>query len=297
MRINKNIASLNIYRVYSENLTKQSGALERISSGIKINSSKDNPNAIAQSERLRMQIRGLQMAARNTQDGVSMLQTAEGGLNGITTSLQRVRELLVQAGGVTTSEDKETIQKEINQMLAGAEDMANNTEFNGVKLLVDNDRSEIPQIPPIPPVPPYHNDNKGSSDTIKTATGCNVGEIIEIPKYNLTTEGLNLSNGNVDVNNIGTAIEHIDEALNVIISARSKYGALENRFESNYNSTIEIADKVQSAESGIRDADMAEEMMGYAKYNILIEAGNSMMAQTNKFPQDILRVLENVRSR
>ena len=297
MRINKNIASLNIYRVYSENLTKQSGALERISSGIKINSSKDNPNAIAQSERLRMQIRGLQMAARNTQDGVSMLQTAEGGLNGITTSLQRVRELLVQAGGVTTSEDKETIQKEINQMLAGAEDMANNTEFNGVKLLVDNDRSEIPQIPPIPPVPPYHNDNKGSSDTIKTATGCNVGEIIEIPKYNLTTEGLNLSNGNVDVNNIGTAIEHIDEALNVIISARSKYGALENRFESNYNSTIEIADKIQSAESSIRDTDMAEEMMGYAKYNILIEAGNSMMAQTNKFPQDILRVLENVRSR
>lgn len=290
MRINKNIASLNIYRVYSENLTKQSGALERISSGIKINSSKDNPNAIAQSERLRMQIRGLQMAARNTQDGVSMLQTAEGGLNGITTSLQRVRELLVQAGGVTTSEDKETIQKEINQMLAGAEDMANNTEFNGVKLLdgvkiLDDGKLLVNGI------------KNDGSDTIKTATGCNVGEIIEIPKYNLTTEGLNLSNGKVDVNNIGTAIEHIDEALNVIISARSKYGALENRFESNYNSTIEIADKVQSAESGIRDADMAEEMMGYAKYNILIEAGNSMMAQTNKFPQDILRVLENVRSR
>lgn len=280
MRINKNLASLNIYREYSKNLTKQSGALERISSGIKINSSKDNPNAIAQSERLRMQIRGLQMAARNTQDGISMLQTAEGGLEGITTSLQRARELLVQAGGVTTPEDKETIQKEIDQMLAGAEDMANNTEFNGVKLLVDD----------------LSNDNKGTI-FIDTSTGANVGEIIEIPKYNLTTEGLNLSNGNVDVSNIGTSIENIDKALNVIISARSKYGALENRFESNYNSTIEIADKVQSAESGIRDSDMAEEMMGYAKYNILIEAGNSMMAQTNKFPQDILRVLENVRSR
>jgi flagellin len=277
MRVNKNIASLNIYRAYSENLAKQSGALGRISSGIKINSSKDNPNAIAQSERLRMQIRGLQMAARNTQDGVSMLQTTEGGLEGITDSLQRVRELLVQAGGATTPEDKETIQKEINQMLAGEDDMANNTEFNGVKLLVNKDNLE-PEI-------------------IESSIGANVGEIIEIPRYNLTTEGLNLNNGKVDVYNIGTSIENIDNALDVIISARSKFGALENRFASSYNSTIEIADKVQSAESGIRDTDMAEEMMEFAKCNILVEAGNAMMVQSNKFPQDILRVLENVRAR
>jgi flagellin len=277
MRVSKNIASLNIYRSYSENLAKQSGALGRISSGIKINSSKDNPNAIAQSERLRIQIRGLQMAARNTQDGVSMLQTAEGGLEGITQSLQRVRELLVQAGGATTTGDKETIQKEINQMLAGAEDMANNTEFNGVKLLVNKDNLE-PKV-------------------IESSTGANVGEVIEIPRYNLTTKGLNLNNGNVDVDKIGASLENIDKALDVIISARSKYGALENRFESNYNSTIAIEDKVQSAESGIRDTDMAEEMMEYAKYNILVEAGTAMMVQTNKFPQDILRVLENVRAR
>jgi flagellin len=277
MRVSKNIASLNIYRSYSENLAKQSGALGRISSGIKINSSKDNPNAIAQSERLRIQIRGLQMAARNTQDGISMLQTAEGGLDGITNSLQRVRELLVQAGGANTPEDKSTIQKEINQMLDGAQDMANNTEFNGVKLLVGGS-------------------NNGSS-IIESATGANVGEKIDIPKYNLTTAGLNLDNGNVDVSSVGASIENIDKALDTIISARSKYGALENRFESSYNSTIEIADKVQSAESGIRDSDMAEEMMEFAKYNILTQAGNAMMAQTNKFPQDILRVLENVRSR
>ncbi|MCB2288865.1 flagellin [Clostridium sp. CS001] len=278
MRINKNLASLNIYREYSKNITKQSGALERISSGIKINSAKDNPNAIAQSERLRMQIRGLQMAARNTQDGVSMLQTAEGGLEGITNSLQRVRELLVQAGGVTTPEDKETIKNEINQMLNGAEDMAKNTEFNGVKLLVDDKL----------------NDNKGST-VIDTVTGANVGEIIQIPRYNLTKEGLGLDN--LDLDDIGDSLKKVDSALDIIISARSKYGALENRFESNYSSTIELSDKIQSSESTIRDSDMAEEMMGYAKYNILIEAGNSMMAQTNKFPQDILRVLENVRSR
>ena len=280
MRVNKNIASLNIYRAYSENLTKQSSALGRISSGVKINSSKDNPNAIAQSERLRMQIRGLQMAARNTQDGISMLQTTEGGLDGITTSLQRVRELLVQAGGATTDSDKEVIQKEINQMIQGAADMATNTDFNGVNLLVGGK-------------------NDGTV-TIETASGANVGEKIDIPQLDITPGGLGLRTGsieNVDVNNINSSLDLVDNALNVIVSSRSKFGALENRFESSYNSTIEIADKVQSAESGIRDTDIAEEMMEYSKYNILIEAGNAMMAQSNKFPQDVLKILENVRTR
>ena len=280
MRVNKNIASLNIYRTYSENLVKQSTALGRLSSGVKINSSKDDPNAIAQSERLRMQIRGLQMAARNTQDGVSMLQTTEGGLEGITNSLQRVRELLVQAGGTTTASDKDIIQKEIDQMIQGTEDMANNTDFNGVNLLVGGK-------------------NDGTV-TIDTASGANVGEKIEIPKFDITPEGLGLRSGgiqNVEVNNRGSSLEFVDNALNTIVSARSKFGALENRFESSYNSTIEIADKVQSAESGIRDTDMAEEMMEYAKYNILIEAGNAMMVQSNKFPQDVLKMLENVRTR
>ena len=99
------------------------------------------------------------------------------------------------------------------------------------------------------------------------------------------------------MNNIGDSLELVDNALDNIISARSKFGALENRFESSYNSTIEISDKIQSAESGIRDTDIAEEMMEYSKYNILVEAGNAMMAQSNKLPQDALRILENVRSR
>lgn len=280
MRISKNIASLNIYKAYSQNLTKQSSSLERISSGIKINSSKEDPNAIAQSERFRMQIRGLQMGARNTQDGVSMLQTAEGGLEGITSSLQRVRELLVQAGGTTTPEDKEIIQMEINQMLDGEDDVANNTEFNGVKLLAEGK-------------------NDGTV-FIEMVTGTNVGEKIDIPRYDLTTDGLKLKDGDkvkVDVDDIGGSLKLVDDALDTIISARSKFGALENRFESTYNATIEISDKMQSAESSIRDTDIAEEMMEYSKYNILIEAGNAMMAQSNKLPQDALRILENVRSR
>ncbi len=281
MIINKNIASLNIYREYSKNLTKQSSALQRISSGIKINSAKDNPNVIAQSERFRMQIRGLQMAGQNTQDGVSMLQTADGGAGEITSSLQRVRELLVQAGGTTTDSDKEVIQKEINQMLDGADDMANNTEFNGVKLLAGGA-------------------NDGSVN-IEMLIGANVGEKIDIPKFNLTTKGLNLKSEdglvNVDVNNIDNSLKLVDSALHDITGARSKFGALENRFESTYNSTMEISEKVEFADSGIRDADLAEEMMEYSKDDILIQAGNAMMAQSNKLPQDALRILENVRSR
>ncbi len=281
MRINKNIASLNIYKSYSKNLTKQSSALERISSGIKINSAKDNPNAIAQSERFRMQIRGLQMASRNTQDGVSMLQTAEGGLDSITNSLQRVRELLVQAGGTTTDADKDIIQKEINQMLDGAEDMANNTEFNGVKLLSGGK-------------------NDGSVN-IEMLIGANVGEKVDIPKYDLTTEGLLLKDSKgkvlVDVNKIDDSLKLVDKALHDITSARSKYGALENRFESTYNFTMEISEKIESADSSIRDADLAAEMMEYSKDDILVQAGNAMMAQSNKIPQDALRILENVRNR
>ena len=222
------------------------------------------------------------MAARNTQDGASMIQTAEGGIQGITESLQKVRELLVQAGGATTPGDKDTIQTQIEQMINGADDMAKNTEFNGVMLLIGGN-------------------NDGISDVIQTATGANVGEKIDIPKYKLNSEGLDLKDTlgvvKVDVKNIDSSLVIVDKALDVIISARSKFGALSNRLESSYNSTVEIADRMQLAESNIRDTDMAEEMMKYAKYNILIEAGNAMMAQSNKLPQDALRILENVRSR
>ncbi|NNU76052.1 flagellin [Clostridium estertheticum] len=272
MRINKNIASINIYKEYSKNLIKQSSSLQRISSGIKISSAKEDPNGMAKSERFKMQIRGLQMASNNTQDGVSMLQTAEGGLEGITSSLQRVRELLVQAGGAITDVDKGVIQKEINQMLAGSNDMANNTEFNGVKLLDGGKPAAIPMI-----------------------VGANVGEKIDIPRYDLTTSGLKLDN--IDVSKTDESLKSVDEALKTIVSARSKFGALENRFQSTYDSITEISDKTQEAESGISDTDMATEMMEYSKENILIEAGNAMMVQSNQLPQDALKVLENVRSR
>ncbi|MBV1821855.1 flagellin, partial [Bacteroidales bacterium MSK.15.36] len=138
MRLNHNLASLNVYRGYLKNLKSNSVAMKKVSSGVKIQSAKDDPNNLAKSERMRMNIRGLQMANRNVQDGVSMLQSADGSLSSINAILGRIRELTVQYGnGSNSEEDKEIIKKEIDQMIEGCEDIVNNSEFNGVKLFKD----------------------------------------------------------------------------------------------------------------------------------------------------------------
>ncbi|MDW8799667.1 flagellin [Clostridium sp. A1-XYC3] len=290
MRLSHNIASLNVYRSYSKALQKQSDALGKISSGYKVNTAKDDPNVIAQSERMRMQIRGLQMAGRNAQDGVSMLQTAEGGLDSITSMLQRVRELVIQSGsGANSEDDKEIIQKEINQMINGINDVANNTEFNGIKMLGNN------------------------TSSLTMSVGANADENVKIPRLDVTPEGIEVfdkkTSTNIKLqqlqtdysvtkdNTIDTALNVVDGALDIVTSIRSKYGALENRFEDSLGNIGEISVVMEGADSSIRDADIAEEMMELTKSNLLAEAGNAMMVQTNKFPQDVLRILENVRSR
>jgi len=282
MRLSHNMASLNVYRSYAKALDTRSGALDRISSGNKINRACDGPNALAQSEKMRIQIRGMQMAQRNMQDGISMLQTAEGGLDGMTAMLQRMRELTVQAGsGTNTEDDKKTIQSEIDQMLQGIDNLADGTEFNGVKLL-----------------------KKDPIDTdmiLDMAVGANVDEKIQINRFNLTSGGdlklidAETGKSNVDVTTsagVDKVLETLDNAINTVISVRSEYGALENRFESTAKSSNEITEKLVSADGSLREADIAEEMMEFAKGNILVEAGNAMMVQSNKFPQDILRILD-----
>jgi flagellin len=286
MRLNHNLASLNIYKEHSKVLQKQSQAIGRISSGYKVNKAKDNPDALAQSERLRMQIRGTQMASRNVQDGISMLQTAQGALGTVNDMLIRIRELAVKAGnGTNTPEDKVTIQGEISQMLQGIDDAANNNEFNGNNLLAYESQSADP-----------------SSDKLFMPTGANVDEKVEIPRFDIRSDKLKDTTGktlaSLDVTVAGgsdNAVKTIDDITEKVLSINSKFGALENRFETSYGSLIELGDKTQGAESSIRDADIAEEMMELSKSNLLIEAGNALLAQTNRFPQEILRILENMR--
>lgn len=270
MRLSHNIASLNIYSSYAKVLKNQSKALNEISSGLKVSSSADDPGAMAKNDQITMQLRGLQMASRNSQDGVSMLQTAEGGLDNITSMLQRIRELTVQQqNGTNNDGDKADIQTEMDQLTQGINDIANNTEFNNVKLLdngnvTDNNNPEYTSMP----------------------VGANAGEKVDIPLYNL--KNLNIVPG--DLNSI-------DSAISTVTSIQSKYGAIENRFQTTLDNIGEISDKMQESDSNLMDADISGEMMEYAKDNVLSDASNAMMAQSNKLPQEVLQILQNVSSK
>jgi flagellin len=288
MRLSHNLASLNIYYEQNKNLKLQSTAMSRISSGVKLNSSSENPNQIANSEKLRMQIRGMQMAQRNIQDGSSLLQTAEGGLDNATSILQRIKELSVQAGGLNGKDDLEVIQKQIGQMVGGLDDIMNNTDFNGMKLLAD----------------PNVTDNT-SPTSIEMLVGSNAGEVTNIPKYNLTSNFLgDITTAPADVvssidvtapGGVNRALNIVDKSLSTILSVRSKYGAIENRFESTYNLSTNISGDLEKSESGIRDADIADEMINYTKSQLLVDVGNALMVQTNRMPQEILKILDNVK--
>lgn len=285
MRLNTNVMSLNVFRNYQKNLNENSAALGRISSGSKIMSAKDNPNKLGQSESFKLQLKGLQAASKNLQDGSSMLQTADGGIDGISSSLIRMKELVIKAGNDSnTDEDRDIIQKEIDSIKTSINDLANNTEFNGVKLIGDKSVS----------------DNKQPGG-LNMTSGANKGENINIPTHNLSSAALVDSKGNsiddIDITNgnIDDSLNVIDEAIKTANSVRSKYGALQNRFESlaSANSSNELM--LTKAQSVISGADIAKEMMEFTRTNILIESGNAMMAQTNQIPNDALRVLERIK--
>jgi len=277
MRLSRNMSAMRIFNSYTKNLVAQSKAYGSISSGNKIQTYRDDPNAKAKSDKLKLEIRGLQMATRNIQDSVSLMQTMDGGMQSISESLQRARELMVQAGGATTPEDRAVIQKEIDQNLEHITYTANNTEMNGVKLLADKN-------------------NPG--DTVDLLIGATSDYVTKLPTYNLTSTGLGLVNADgsnkISVENMNDGLERLDGAIDKLNSGRGKYGALSNRMESTADYTSEIAGKVEGAEGEITGTDIALEMVEYAKNSILVESGMAMMAQSNEFPQDILQILSNV---
>ncbi|ABK61728.1 flagellin N-terminal helical domain-containing protein [Clostridium novyi] len=277
MRLNHNMASLTICREQEKVWSSQSMYMNRISSGFKINSAKEDPNGLALSEKMRVQIRGLQIAQRNAQDGMSMLQSADGALEGVQSMLIRIRELSIQAGGATNENDRQALKGEINQMIDGIDDTLKHSDFNGKSILNSKEKNKTHE---------------------KMAIGANVGEVIDIPVYHLDSNELNLDslkNEDLNSNTIGKFLEITDSAVDKISDIRGKYGALCNRFEGTYNEIHEIHDTIVGTESKIRDTDIAESMMNLARDNILIEAGQAMLVQSNKFPQDALRVLEGIK--
>lgn len=286
MRLNTNLMSLNVYKGYTKALKTQETAFNRISTGLKINSAKDDPNNLGQSEMLRLQIRGLQAAGRNLQDGASMIQTFDGALSSVSESLTRMKELVIQGStGSLNSEDQANIQKEMDQLKEHINSVTKSTSFNGVKLLDDQNVTD--------------NNKPGF---ITTSVGANVGELAKIPTFNTSTATLGKDGVGYleEVNLLAPSskdknLEIIDSAVNSVNSIRSKYGAIQNKFESLSQGLGEISQAVENAESSLRDADIAEEMMNYSRESILVNSSIAMMFQTNKLPQDVLQILERIK--
>lgn len=286
MRLAQNVMSLNIFRNYNDKVQRQKTQYETISSGQKIKNAKDNPNGMAKSEMMRIQIKGLAMAERNLQDGVSMLQTVDSGLDAIGNSLIRMKELVVQAeNGTYSEEERQAIQVEIDQLKEDIITTSNNTEFNGVPLINNK----------------YVADNNNPAYK-QLLSGANSGDSIKIPLFNASPEmlkdnkGFSVNDINVLEDNGQSNIDIIDSALQSINSMRSEYGAIQSRLEATTNNVAENQEMFQRAESSITSADIAEEMIEYTKNDILIQTSTALFAQSNKFPQDVLQILQNMKS-
>ena len=278
MRININMKSLGIYSGYKKNIIANSAAMEKISSGKKINSAKDNPLKIEQSENFRMQIRALEMANKNLQDSTSMIQVADTAMGTISEALIRMKELTVQAANEVTNEaDRRLIQDEIDVLRSHIDDTAKNTEFNGNKLLVNGNVTD-----------------NSKPDYVEMQIGANVGDSIGIPFFNVSSETLGIDKLDV-VNDATKALNSIDEALKNVNGCRAKYGAVQNRLENSIEITSSSSYIYEKSSSDINDADIALEMAEIARTSILMESATAMMAQSNNFPKDMLNILANLR--
>lgn len=242
--------------------------MERLSSGKRINRAADDPAGLAISERMRAQIRGLQQAQRNVLDGVSLLRTAEGGLNEQHSMLQRVRELTIQAAnGTLTAEDRASIQREVDQLIEEIQLMRERTTFNNRPLYQGGE--------------------------IILQTGANAGQTMTIELPDTSLAYLELEEINVSTREGSEqAIEKIDEAIKYTSSARSRIGAYENRLEHTYNHLTNYEVQLTASESRIRDADVAKEMMGLVKHQMLQQAAMMILIQANQQQSMVLKLLE-----
>ncbi|MEM5011165.1 flagellin [Niallia taxi] len=271
MRINHNIAALNTYRQLSSATTAQSKSMEKLSSGQRINRAGDDAAGLAISEKMRGQIRGLDQASRNSQDGISLIQTAEGALNETHAILQRMRELAVQGGNDTnTSDDRTQITTEMNQLISEIDRISDTTEFNTQNLL-------------------------GGGFSAILQVGANDGQTISFSIGDMGATGLTLNTTTISVGTNGAAsssINTIDEAIKSVSTQRSNLGALQNRLEHTITNLDTSSENLTAAESRVRDVDMAKEMMNQTKNSILSQAAQSMLAQANQQPQGVLQLLQ-----
>ncbi|WEF21931.1 flagellin N-terminal helical domain-containing protein [Microbacterium maritypicum] len=273
MQISTNVSALNAYRNLSNTQNDVSKSLEKLSSGFRINRAADDAAGLAISEGLRSQVNGLNVAARNAQDGISVIQTAEGALTEVHSILQRVRDLTAQgANDSNNAKSRDAIQKEINTLGDELTQIAGSTNFNGIKLL-----------------------SGGDTLTFQVGAGSVAAEDqISVALTDFATLGADiktLAATMTDAATYGTALAGIDTQIQAVSTARAGYGALQNRFESTINSLNVSAENLAAAESRIRDTDMASEMVKFTSKNILSQAGTAMLAQANQANQGVLQLL------
>jgi len=270
LRINTNIAALNATRQLNRTTMRLNKSLERLSSGLRINRAADDAAGLAIAEAFRSQVRGLAVAQRNAQDGISLVQTAEGALSETHNILQRMRELAVQASSGTVSDsNRAALQAEVSQLIAQIDTIASDTEFNGTQLL-------------------------DGAATITIQAGAKLGQTLSVSLTGADSTDLSINAGTFYVSaaaNAATAIQIIDSAILTVSSQRGSLGALQNRLEFTV-STLSIQQENSSAsESAIRDANIALETIDFTRNQILMSAGTSILAQANVMPQTALTLL------
>ncbi len=277
MRIQHNITALNSHRNLTNNNSSLTKNLEKLSSGYRINRAGDDAAGLAISEKMRAQITGLQTAQKNSEDGVSLVQTAEGALTEVHSMLNRMVELATQsANGTYSSTNRTEMQKEVKALKAEIDRISKTANFNGTTLFTGTTTSVV-----------IHAGETSSSNNQITIT---------LKTMNTTTMGDNTVG--VSTVNIGTqtqataSIDTINKAIDAVSSMRSDFGALQNRLEHTINNLGVQTENLSAAESRIRDVDMAKEMMAYTKNNILVQASQAMLAQANQVPQGVLQLLQ-----
>ncbi|MBS5825192.1 MAG: flagellin [Clostridium argentinense] len=273
MIINHNMNAMNAHRNMGINTTNSGKAMEKLSSGLRINRAGDDAAGLSISEKMRAQIRGLDQASRNAQDGISLIQTAEGALNETHSILQRMREISVQAANDTNvAVDRNSLNDEMQQLIDEVDRIANATQFNEQDIL-------------------------STAQSLDMQVGANKGQVINLKWKAQTKAALGEDEVNISSVSISTkdsaqsAISTVNAAIVSVSKTRSLMGAYQNRLEHTVANLNNASENLQAAESRVRDVDMAKEMMNFSKNNILQQAAQAMLAQANQAPQGVLQLL------
>ncbi len=280
MSINTNVQSLNAQRNLATSQSSLSTTMQRLSSGLRVNSAKDDAAGLAIAERMNAQVRGMNVAVRNANDGVSMAQTAEGALSKVTDALQRMRELAVQArNGTNGAKDQVSLNKEFVELGKEIDRVIKGADFNGKKILSTDSGAINFQV----------GANTSANDSI-TVTTSDLGTNADITGITSASIGSDATTA-LDATALATVISNLDTALDTVNSERAVLGATQNRFEAVVSNLQVASENTASARSRIMDADFASETANLSRSQILQQAGTAMVAQANQLPQGVLALL------